>query len=288
MSSPVTLSSSSTVQNVRVNRSVKPPHEQSYDLTRRCWASGTDRPYGVLADWTLDRIAQLDDTRLAGDQLRAVRPSESTPAHHTQSINSRFTLWAHQWQIAIAGEHRATCRMVLIQGQQSEIINTWVFPVAPTRTPVMAAELIALSGAPRLTFIDIQTPGMVSGLDRVAMQTHRLRADFAAILSDEAPPAWAVSDSEGGYVFSRNLTAESFPIIQSCYRAYLDHYLSHCLQAPVRTDHVGLERERQSLEQLDAYQQHHLDSSPGAVFLAKLFGDEWTDRFLHQFLFTRA
>lgn len=108
------------------------------------------------------------------------------------SGNGKFKLWAHQWRLGVLGAHVGTCRMVLIQGSTNEIINTWVFPATPSQDPVFAAELIAMAGAPRLTFIDIQTPAMQDECHAVRSQTLALREKFSKILSDETPPSWAI------------------------------------------------------------------------------------------------
>ena len=242
------------------------------------WATENTRPYGQLATWTVDNLDRIDERVLS-------RPSDCI---RKLSINSKFMLWAHQWHLYVHGAHVATCRMVLIQGNKNEIINTWVFPKDPRSCPVFAAELIATAGAPRLTFIDIQTPVMEAKIEAIRIKTFALRQSYANILCDETPPSWAISDSQGGYVFSRQLSDIAFSEIQSCYKNYLTTNLK-CFLAD-----TGSARTTSSAalllaqKELHDYQHHHMDNSPGNTFLSKLFGADWTNDFLRTFLFTVA
>jgi hypothetical protein len=292
MTSPVANNLPTSTQRAAPTGQQTELARQSTAQQSAAWQSSVDRPYGCLADWTVQRLRPSplsDPSHENNTNVAALITPDSSQMYRVGSLNAKFTLWAHQWRIEAHDEHLATCRMVMIQGAQNEIINTWIFPTSPATRPVFAAELIALSGAPRLTFIDIQTPGMLAGCDLVQAATQRLRADFQTIASDDTPPEWAIADSPGGYVFSRNLNADAFETIQACYRAFVECYLREFVD---RVAHVSggehPDRELSSLSQLDAYQQHHLSSSPGSVFLGKLFGAAWTDRFLQQFLFTRA
>jgi hypothetical protein len=240
--------------------------------------TASNRPYGKLARWTIDNISVIDQRIKASHSLHCIK----------LSCNEKFKLWAHQWRLNILGTHVGTCRMVLIQGSTNEIINTWVFPAVPSHDPVFAAELIAMAGSPRLTFIDIQTPAIQSDCHPIRNQTLALRKQFDSIRSDEIPPEWAIADSQGGYVFSRQLTADAFQAIQQCYKSYFLAYLGTLSSENTNREKQYENGDHKSLERLHAYQIHHRESSPGNVFLSKLFGVDWTKDFLEKFLFTLA
>jgi hypothetical protein len=242
------------------------------------YQASKSRPYGQLARWTVENTGAIDPRIKPSFKLHCIK----------SSCNGKFKLWAYQWRLCLLGEHVGTCRMVLIQGSTNEIINTWVFPAVPSHDPVFAAELIAMAGAPRLTFIDIQTPAIQNECHPIRSQTMALRNQFAAILSDEIPPEWAIADSQGGYVFSRQLTVDAFETIQQCYKSYLIAYLDTLLGDNANRKMRCVNEDQHSLDRLHAYQIHHRESSPGNVFLSKLFGVDWTKDFLEKFLFTLA
>jgi hypothetical protein len=240
-----------------------------------------------LAEATLGRLASIAPEETSGESVQPDLLGEPMD-HHVQSLNGKFELWAKQVRLFDDGVHRMTCRLVLIQGQKNEILNTWVFPTAPERCPVFAAELIAMAGSPRLTFIDLQSPGMQSGAEWVRTEALRLRADHSVLVCEEAPPEWAVSASEGGFVFSRSLPSSSFTSIDACYRAYFETYLDQFLSETDSSAAVDPDVRSLALKALTEYQVHHMENSPGSVFLGKLFGDEWTNNFLRNFLFQGA
>jgi hypothetical protein len=251
------------------------------------WDSGPDRPFAKLADATLWQFAAAARQCSSSIDTLVGDFANQGVDHHVTSTNGKFQLWAKQIKLNEGVQHRLTCRMVLIQGQKNEILNTWIFPTAPENCPVFAAELIAMACMPRLSFIDIQSPAMTCGTDKVRSLTHQLRARHAELVCDEEPPEWATDASEGGYVFSRALPSTAFDRIDTCYQDYLRCYLGEFfLGEPVSVSDV--DGRSTAVRELSHYQIHHMEHSPGSVFLGKLFGDEWTNDFLRNFLFASA
>jgi hypothetical protein len=250
------------------------------------WEANDERPYGQLALETIEFFEQTQRLRLT------ILPSELPVVYrHKFSLNQRFQLWGHQWSINNRGSCVGTARMVLIQGQKNEIINTWVFPKLPSLLPVFAAELIAMGGQQRLSFIDLQAPGMMTDLRSLQQETSKIHQIHRHLRIDESPPEWAVSDTLGDYIFRRTGCSSQFPEIANCYHDYLETCLNNIwpqlLQGSpgccAATQNVVVDT---NLPILREYQLHHLHSSPGNVFLSKLFGNEWTSDFLHNFLFS--
>jgi hypothetical protein len=209
------------------------------------------------------------------------------PAEHASylSKNGRFKIQAKAWILLHSGQPIVECRMVLIEGSANTILNTWAFPFASSQLPVFAAELIAMAGLPRLTFMDIQVPG----LDQPQRQKSRkltdvIRSSYCDLVSDELPPSWAIDSSDGNYLFMRGAEADAFPRIQSAYLELLDAYLT-ITRACEASCHDRL-CNQQATESLRDYQHHHMQHSPGRMFLGKVFGEQWTDDFLTHFLFT--
>jgi hypothetical protein len=234
----------------------------------------------VLARQTAERLKRLGDGSLTS------RPLSLTGAHACRdSLNGRFRLTACAWELTRHGSCVAEVRMVLIAGTTNEIINTWIFPHDAASDPVFASELIAMANAPRLTFMDIQVPGLKDEFQStVAAHAALVRHQFSDLVIDEVPPAWAIDATQGHFLFSRAASSQQFPRIQAGYLALLDSYLD--LLAETQTRVLGVVDRSAARQTLHDYQLHHLEHSPGGTFLSKVFGQDWTHDFLNSFLFT--
>lgn len=254
------------------------------------WDIADDRPYGQLAAETLERMKNGFHSGISS-RVDAVRRTFV----HRKSLNTRFDLWSHQWALSYNGNDVGTARMVLIQGQRTEIINTWIFPTYPSNLPVFAAELISMGGQQRLSFIDIQAPGYKRQDYSLAEQVRSTADLFKDARIDEQPPPWAITDTLGHYFFRRTGDASLFPFIAKAYLAYMDVLTNTLWPSLLKTLLIGAspksdfisQRVDASMQTLRDYQHHHLVSSPGNPFLSKLFGEQWTDCFLHEFLFSQ-
>jgi phycoerythrobilin:ferredoxin oxidoreductase len=205
-----------------------------------------------------------------------------------ESLHGKMLLEAKEWSLQIQGRPIASVRMVYIHGGKNEIINTWIFPNRPKRMPVYAAELIAVGDATRVAFVDIQVPVLDgSVVEDTSMMTGLLAPQFASLPCNEAPPFWAIQESQGNFTYARNVPAVELPTIEACYLAYMDAYLNHFACDDVGESILELARDEEALNALHAYQHHHMEHSPGNKFLSKLFGSDWTEAFMHEFLFDK-
>lgn len=237
-------------------------------------------PYAALWHATIDKVEHAKDFGFSVT-------SRSLAGHYQafRSKNDRFTVRAKAWILSHARRECCEVRMVLIEGSANTIINTWAFPFAPNVQPVYAAELIAMAGQPRLTFMDIQVPSMAPAeASRVRLATHSIRREFEDIHCTEEPPAWAIDATAGNYLFGRGAAKDAFPRIQRCYLELWDAYRD--LLASTSSHESGSDQVTSAQQGLAAYQLHHMQHSPGQVFLGKVFGQAWTDDFLTNFLFT--
>jgi len=254
------------------------------DLPTRWFTPVADRfPFQTLKLQTQSRLKQV----------RANQIPTTVTISEKESKNGKFSLSAEAWSIvyddAYALRHSiATLRMVYIRGQKNEIINTWIFPKRPDVVPVFAAELISVGGVTRVAFVDIQTPVMNGDtVDEVTHLTTPLAARFACLPCDEKAPEWATSASPGNFTYSRQADGTWTSTIQECYLAYLDVYLKAYATGTTAENSARLPEDRSVTQELQAYQKHHMESSPGKKFLGNLFGVEWTDSFLTDFLFAK-
>lgn len=231
------------------------------------------------------------------------------------SKNGRFTLRTWSWEIlclemakanplqhgtndrvtdlsrpdgleAVDSSVMAEFRLVLIEGSANTIINAWCFPTRPQCCPVFAAELIAIAHAPKLTFLDIQAPALTNQIERAVIQgaSKQVRNQFAELRISESPPEWATSESLGEYLFGRAMESSSFPQITAAYLRLLQQYFNLLSSRP-RSEQL-IAPDPSALAEMNKYQLHHMHSSPGKQFLGKVFGADWTDEFLENFLFS--
>lgn len=193
--------------------------------------------------------------------------------------DGRLILRAWRWRLG-SGSPGDECRLVCIRGESSTIVNTLIFPHRPEEVPVFVAELMVFGGRPRLAFVDLQTPGLTG--DRrvqIAERCRELAAAYAHLPAEEAVPAWAAEHSTGGYVFTRPRGGSGGEAWGAVYRDYLDLWVA-CADVT-----AGGAADTRAAAELAAYKSQHLAHWPGTDYLARLFGAEWTGRFLNSFLY---
>jgi len=229
--------------------------------------------------------------RYTGDSMRhihAAQVSIKDSFAEKRSTNERFLLTSQEWTLTARRRSLATLRMVYIKGAKTEIINTWIFPKRSDLMPVYAAELISVGGIHRIAFVDIQVPGLRPfEKEEVGFLTAPLATRFSVLPFDEPPPAWATDSSQGNFAFARQADASWTSMIQDCYCSYLETYLNaYAVGSTARTIAKNSTTEDATI-QLATYQQHHMEHSPGSKFLSNLFGHEWTQSFLTNFVFSK-
>ena len=235
-------------------------------------------PFEFLVDHTVATLANIG----------AVKTEVDENLSHRSSLNGKIELAAQQWDLHASGQRVAQLRMVYIRGAKNEIINTWIFPVRPQLTPVFAAELIAVSGAVRVAFVDIQTPAACQATtDEVRLLTALLASRFAVLPCDEQAPDWATQASTGHFTYARNVPATQMPAVQNCYISYLETYLNAFGSSDSIHGSESNPNSDAALNALHEYQLHHMQHSPGTNYLSKLFGADWTTSFMHKFLFVK-
>jgi hypothetical protein len=188
-----------------------------------------------------------------------------------ESGNGRMRLTSERWLIGPSERPIADARCVHIHGSATDIVNTMIFPV-------FAAELLSFGHAPRLAFVDLQTPGLrPERRAMIAEPCQALARRFAPWQQAEKPPEWATAHCSGGFFFSRMSEMAQFAIWTEVYRAYLAAWIA-CLDAQSE-DAAAV------LDPLTIYCQEHVAHTPGRPFLAKLFGKTWSERFLSEFVY---
>lgn len=240
-------------------------------------------------------LAPVSFSRLVGETKHRMRyHDEQTNAipcdlAQRESLHGKINLEAYQWGILVGEREIASLRMVYIHGPKNQIINTWIFPNRPNRMPVYAAELIAVGTEVRVAFVDVQVPAIsdTSLLEDTRFLTGTLAPRFSDLPCNELPPDWAVDASQGNYTYARNVPYTSLPHVEDCYLGYMDAYLYAYTPRDVAAAILGSELDEASVDTLHQYQYHHMEHSPGNKFLSKLFGADWTEKFMRDFLFAK-
>lgn len=242
--------------------------------------TGEHTPITVAACFEELALATRDRVQSVGAQQIVLPPQYAQRA----STNGKFNLTAEAWPVELV-TGQAQLRMVKIDGGKSNIINTWIFPVDPRNTPVYAAELIGVGDVVRVAFIDIQAPLTSAQTTELQRQLQLIAQKYVDLPRDEAAPDWAIEASLGHYTYARNVPDSSLAKIRAAYLEYLSIYLAYANATKSNaSSSISLTNARQ---QLHDYQMHHMHHSPGKKFLGNLFGVDWTERFMLDFLFTQ-
>lgn len=170
---------------------------------------------------------------------------------------------------------RAELRAVHLHGPRAELLNVLVWPAPRTRAPVFALEAVVLGGRPAIVVVDLKGFDPVTRDQSLSRwRTLRTMTTLPPIAPDV--PVWYADCRSGEDIFVRPATSEEF---HTCLDAALELWrasLPLWLQAP--TDPVA---DSDVLH----YKTHHCAHQPGRPFLQRLFGADWTERYLATVLY---
>ncbi len=210
---------------------------------------------------------------------------QAVPTEFAQRLNGngRFVLRSWEWSVGKGTLSASQLRLVHIQGANSEIFNVWIVPEQPPLYPLLVTELLLVSGRLRVGFWDLQIPELISELrDRVLSAAKRALERTSLPLSQEAAPDWAIRWGSGYHLYTRPEAEQDLALVMESYAAYLAAWvelagvpaplnLANCYEAPPCT--------------LRDYFREHLRHSPVRTYLTKIFGEDWSTRFLCDFLY---
>ncbi len=230
----------------------------------------------------------IDETIHILSELSA-RPCEiQTEYANRVSLNGRFHLKSKEWLLQGNGKAVATARLVHIKGSKNEIVNVWIFPSLPELIPVFAAEIIGTNDSVKVAFIDLQIPAAGRELgQRCLEQLQSIRDAIDSLQSPELPPNWAIDASPGAYLYGRDLESTKLSELRAAYTQYLRTYATMWFSKKHLQTLVNAVISDQAIQILQDYQRHHRDHSPGKKYLSTLFGSDWTQRFMDEFLFNK-
>jgi len=194
-------------------------------------------------------------------------------------------LHAARYSVLRADGRIGELRLVAIDGPGEEIVSLRVFPARPDRLPILAAELLALGGEPRLAFIDMQSAGLGTAQGAqasaqgasIARRRRSMRAGLPC-------PDWALGHSTGGWFYARpdGGGAEVADAIIETLSEYAEAFAEIASQEPEAAEPGAAPASDAALR---AYKASHIASGPGTQFLSRVFGAGWTRAFLVGFLY---
>lgn len=198
----------------------------------------------------------------------------------------RFRLRAQAWHTRSAEKHRsraAETRTVRIEGPNCDILTCLSFPERNDLWPVFAVELVAFQGYPRVAFLDLQKPGLHKARHDVLSHLTKSVADEFPATSRDVAPDWASAQSSGHAVFSRDTELERLADWSRAFDGYLTAWRH--LRSQAVSGELPQTISAEATQALADYRMDHIAHSPGTPFLKTIFGADWTDAFLKEFLY---
>lgn len=186
--------------------------------------------------------------------------------------------------VAFETRHLRKVRLTYMSaGEAVQILTTMAFPRVNTDLPIFGADVLGFRGKPHLIVIDHQ-PLYKDDPDysaRYIAPMADLHARFAHLPArDRSLPAWTEAFFSPYTHYSRP-EVEHLPAVREAYRAYWDQYLDVVARVqPLDDTQQGRIQARQA-----AYCRNHIENEQAEGMLHRLFGEDYTARFIYEFLF---
>lgn len=193
---------------------------------------------------------------------------------------SSTRLWGFGGRLRGLGQVHAT----VILGPKAEIVNAMIYPQDPGLLPVFATEVVRFGTMIRVAFVDVQPLDRAAAwLDGLQRELQGLRAGFAERAElDPDLPGWLEGQCSGGEFLARSNDLSPAATICEAWMAYLGAWIRRAEGLAAAGVAVA------DSPAVAAYKHHHVVHSPGLVFLGKFFGEEWTRRYMSEFMYGSA
>ncbi len=174
---------------------------------------------------------------------------------------------------------RGEFRSVHIAGPRAEIVNFFFFPAPRVALPVFAMEFVAFGAKPVVGVIDLKavTPAEAAGARAILRAVH---GAHPGLQEGDEMPAWYLECRSGDDFFTRPKSAAEFVELAAAQRE---------VWAGLVAAMAGAGEPAAGADDFSAavrhYKDHHRANSPGRPFLYRTFGEEWTERFMRDWLF---
>jgi hypothetical protein len=189
-------------------------------------------------------------------------------------------------------EARFSVRCTHIHGPNVEILNVMGFPASPAHQPILATDFICYGGRPRIAVADLQplwgrdSAGVATGLTaKLDDMLRPLAESFADVRAVEELPDWCAEYFTPYCFFALPNVAAAIPRLIEAYHAYCDAWSDGWIGDSSKGEPRSDLGDVAAAGRLVEYKRHHRESSPGLSFMAKVFGAEWSESYLREFMY---
>lgn len=173
-------------------------------------------------------------------------------------------------------------RSVHIHGPRIEIINLFHFPSPNRALPIYAMEFVVFGSRPIVGVIDAKPLNNHPFAHKIWQETLTdAHSAFPDLIRADDPPPWYEECRSGLDFFTRPETANGVCRLVDCHTRVWSRLAAAEAAAPL----LDMETTAAHATALAHYKEHHRINSPGLPFLHRIFGTDWTDRFLRTALF---
>ena len=167
-------------------------------------------------------------------------------------------------------------------GEAAQILTTMAFPRFNTDLPIFGADVLSFRGKPHLIVIDHQPlfKEDAAYAEKYIEPMEEMYKRFAHLPSRGRDlPAWT-AEFFSPYTHYSRPTLDYLPEVLDAYRAYWSSYLVRVAEAECAEFPFPQIQNRQA-----AYCRNHVENEQAEGMLQKLFGEEWCEAYINEFLF---
>jgi hypothetical protein len=182
----------------------------------------------------------------------------------------RTTLAFHSFVLPGVAQLRAT----VIVGPRVQIFNAMAFPLREDQLPILATEVVLFGDSLRIGVVDLETAGEGPVAERTAAALDGLAPVAGAFTRVDPLPEWCAAYFSPQCIVTRADGLDDLPRLADALAAFAGSWADLVGEAGAAAmgDAPG--------PGVQAYKHHHIVHSPGLVFLGRMFGEEWTRRYM--------
>ncbi|OUD12635.1 hypothetical protein [Thioflexithrix psekupsensis] len=178
-------------------------------------------------------------------------------------------------------QHHFGCqiRALHIINRKAEVILIMAYPLNAAHIPVLAVEYVAFQGQPYVAVTDLQwvnsNARLVQQLTDTLQESYQYYSQQLSL--EQTIPDWACYFSPI-CLYSRPKQPSELAALIAAFETYWQQWTNHFLCH--ETGQITAAKE------LQLYQQHHIQHSPGKPFMNTIFGQAWTERYMQTFIYS--
>ncbi|OUW25224.1 MAG: dihydrobiliverdin:ferredoxin oxidoreductase [Synechococcus sp. TMED169] len=225
--------------------------------------------------------------QLQGDLLQKGAKAIEMPAELalSQSQNGKSTIQSWLWQLPGFRRWRVT-RMDA--GDSLQVLNSVAYPDLDNDQPLMGVDLLWFGARKKLVAVlDFQPLVQKQDyLDRHLVELKKLHDKFPDLSGEETMRSFDPNQYFSPYLlFCRGGAEQAEESLPEAFSSFLDSYWKLTARSQSEPSMIP-PAEVQELQV--AYNQYSAERDPAHGLFTSHFGNEWSDRFLHEFLFPTA